>query len=130
MHSVHHSLVPDCYELGLVLSLGLHRICHRQVPVGTCSSSIKNWGWVVAQRRCLNSSTTPMQALSLDLAGATYHIVTSSMLCFLAQPGQFDLGESCVVLENGATRSLVAKAPQHSSLAVCKYVLELSGNTN
>ena len=43
-------------------------------------------------------------------------------VCIVASPmlhrGQSDGGESCIVLESGPTRSLVAKLPQCSSLVI------------
>ena len=45
--------------------------------------------------------------------------------CIAALPvlheGQPDGGERCIVLESGLTHSLIAKLPQHSSLAVCEF---------
>ena len=46
-----------------------------------------------------------------------YQIVASPVLC----RGQPDCGESCIVLESGPTRSLVANFPKCSSLVVCKF---------
>ena len=38
----------------------------KQVPMGACSSSTNILGWAVAQRRCLNDSTIPVKATTLD----------------------------------------------------------------
>ena len=50
--------------------------CTEQAPMGACSSSTKNWGWVVTRRRCLNSPTIPVQVCILDakLAARVYRI--------------------------------------------------------
>ena len=40
--------------------------CSRHVPMAICSSSTKNWGWVVAWSSCLNGSSIPMQAPTPD----------------------------------------------------------------
>ena len=90
--------------------------------MGTCSSSTKNRGWAVTRRRCLNGLTVPTQAPTPDakLAARVYGIdLHRGFACAsLSQP---DRGESCIVLENGPTRNLIAKLPQRSSLAVCEF---------
>ena len=83
--------------------------------------SIKNWGWVVAQRKCLDGSTIPLQAhprckvvtrgYQIDL------VITSPMLHW----GQSNSGENCILLESRSTRSIIAKLPQHSSSTVCEF---------
>ena len=49
----------------------------------------------------------------------------TELICIIASPvlhqGQLDGGESCIVLESGPTRSLVAKFTQRSSLAARKF---------
>ena len=43
------------------------------------------------------------------------------MLVFSGKRGKHGSRESCILLENGPTRSLIARASQRSSLAVCKF---------
>ena len=83
------------------------------MPVGARSSSTKNWGWPVAQRRCLNGSTILVQAPTLDakLAAKGY------LLC----QGQPNSEESSIVVESRSTCSPVAKHLQRSSLAVWEF---------
>ena len=47
-----------------------------QALMGARSSTTNNWGWAVAQRRCLNDSIIPVQAPTLDakLTARRYHI--------------------------------------------------------
>ena len=49
------------------------------------------------------------------------HVVASPVLPFLGKQGQHGSRESCILLENGPTRGLVAMALQHSSLAVREF---------
>ena len=48
-------------------------------------------------------------------------VVASSVLRFSGKRGQRGNVESCMLLENGLTRSLLARASQRSSLAVRKF---------
>ena len=82
--------------------------CPGQVPMGTRQSNTKNGGWVVAKRRCLNSLT--ILCKHPPWSDRSYHIVASRMLHPLAKWGQHGSVESCSVLENGPTCSLVSKA--------------------
>ena len=63
----------------------------------------------------MNGSTIPVQVPTRG----------TESICIVALPvlrrGQPDGGESCIVLESGPIRSLVAKLPQHLSLAVHEF---------
>ena len=63
-----------------------------------------------------------------DYLRASAHPGCEVGVCIVAWPvlrrGQSDGGESCIVLESGPTRSLVAKLPQRSSLVRANYVLQ------
>ena len=95
--------------------------CPGQAPLVAHSSSTKNWGWVVAWRGCLNGSTIPVQSLHPRWEVSSQGVPNwpASSLCHWGKP---DGGESCIMLERGSTHSLVPKLPQHSSLAVCKFL--------
>ena len=67
-----------------------------QAPVGARSSSPKNQGWALTQRRCFN---TPILANEASMA----------------------VEKVVLLLENGPTWSLVTMASQLSLLAVCKF---------
>ena len=90
--------------------------------MGARSSSTKNWGWVVTQKRCLNGPTISTQAPTQDtkLAAREYRINLLVALPMLSQ-GQPDSEKCCIVLESGQTCSLVAKLPQGSLLAICEF---------
>ena len=78
-------------------------------PMGAHSSNTNNWEWVVAQRRCLNDSTSGISVqLSILNPPEVTCIVPSPMFHF--QP-------------NMATCTLVAKPLQCSLLAIMKFVL-------
>ena len=52
--------------------------CPGQVYMGTRSSSTRNWGWVVARRRCLNGQLSPVSC-----QGVPNQAVLSLSLCFI-----------------------------------------------
>ena len=54
--------------------------CPGQVPMGTRSSSAKNWGWTVTRRRSLNGSTIPTQGPTADAKlAARGHLINMFM---------------------------------------------------
>ena len=87
-----------------------------QVPMGAHSSSLKNWGWALTRRRCLNSPTMPVQAPTPDLD--RHYWIDSHCR---GKRGQCSSRESCSLLENGPTWSFVAIALQRLLLAICKF---------
>ena len=95
--------------------------CPEQVPMDTCSSSAKNWGWVVTRRRCLNGSTIPVQGptprMGSKLPGCMYRIVAS---CFVEASPTVEKAVSCYKADR-----LVASLPSFRSvqlsLAVRKF---------
>ena len=93
--------------------------------MGACSSSAKNWGWAVTQRMSLNGSTISAQRPTTDakLAARGYRI--DSVLRW-GQPGS---GESCIVLQSGPTRSLIAKFSQRSVITCSTRISCSRGKT-
>ena len=89
--------------------------CPEQAPMGTRSSSVKIWGWAVTRRTCLNGSIILMKGPTPDakLAAMGLNGLASSVRQLFVEAGT-DSVESCIVLQSGATCSLVAKFPQHS----------------
>ena len=69
--------------------------CPEQAPIGARSSSTKNWGWAVTQRRCLNGSTILAQAPTLDAKlallsmGVPNEPASSLRLCFVEASRQW-----------------------------------------
>ena len=54
--------------------------CPGQVPLGTRSSSTKNWGWAVTRRRSLNGLTIPTQGPTADAKlAARGHLINMFM---------------------------------------------------
>ena len=76
-------------------------------------------GYMEEVLECLNGSTISTQAPIPDakLVARVYQIDLHCRLPVLRQ-GQPDGRESCIVLESGPTRSLVAKLPTRLSLVV------------
>ena len=80
--------------------------------MGTHSSSTKNQGWAVAQRRCLNGSTIPAQGPTLDAklaASGQGTELTCIIVLSMLRRSQPD--HSYIVQHGRLTRSLVAKFP-------------------
>ena len=94
--------------------------------MGTNSSRTKNWGWAVTwRRRGLNSPTFLVQAPTLDpkLADRHYWIYLCRSFARALFYTQMKPGsrESCILLENGSTQSLVVRASQRSLPTVRKF---------
>ena len=78
-----------------------------QAPMGTRSSSAKNWGWVVTRRKSLVSC----QGYQID----------SLRLCFVEASSTVEKAVSC--LQSRPTCSPIAKFPQHSVIACSTQIL-------
>ena len=92
--------------------------CPEQAPMGARSSSVKIWGWAVYTEKVLEWFNYPHarahSGCKVSNHGTEWaYIVGSSVIRW----GQPDSGESCIMLQSGPTRSLVAKFPQHSVVA-------------
>ena len=89
-------------------------------------ASAKNWGgrlhgggaWIVQLSLC---KCPPWSEASWQALLNWPLVVASPVLGFLAKWGQHGNRESCILLENGPTQSLVARASQFSPLAACKF---------
>ena len=89
------------------------------------SSKTENWGWAVTQRRCLNSPTFFVQAPTSDTELAYRHywiyLCHSFTRAFVYSQMKPSSGESCILLENGSTQTLVVRASQCLFPAVCEF---------
>ena len=86
----------------------------------------ENWGWPLTRRRCLNGLSIPVQVPTPDpkLTDRRYRIDwrrSLPLLPFSGKRGQCSSRESCILLENEPTWSLVAMGLQCSSLAVHEF---------
>ena len=88
--------------------------CPEQVPMGACSSSTKNWGWVVYTEKVLEWFNYPRARAH---PGCELICQGVPNCHFMLRRGQPNSGESCIVLQSWPTRSLVAKFPHHSVIA-------------
>ena len=89
------------------------------LPMGTRSSSPENWGWAVTQRRCLTilvQAPTPTRCYWIDL-----HCSFTRASSFFSQTRPAHQYRKQYLARNAPTWSLVAKASQHSSLAVREF---------
>ena len=89
-------------------------------------SRLKNWGWALTWRRCLNSPTMPVQVPTPDpkLTDRHYWIDSRPSFArasFLGKWGQHASRESCILVENKPTLSFVAIALQRSLLALREF---------
>ena len=89
--------------------------CPWQTLMGAHRSNIKNQGWAVAQRRCLNGASTHPRPEVTRIIG--------SLMLHVQWKDQSSSGECCIVLENWLTGSLIAKSRQRLSLAVCEILV-------
>ena len=103
--------------------------CPEQASMGARSSSAKIWGWAVCTE-VLKWFNYP-HARAHPGCEVSYHgtewacIVGLSMI----RRGQPNSGESCIMLQIGPTRSLVAKFLQHSVVACSMQISCCRGRT-
>ena len=97
--------------------------CPRQVPMSTCSSSSKIWGWAVTQKKVLKwfnyPHTRTHPGCEFSCHGAESTCSVSLSVLHQCQP---DSGEGCIMLQSGPTRSLVGKLPQCSVVACSMWI--------
>ena len=85
--------------------------------MGTRSSSAKKMG----MEGCTEEVLEQFNYCAHPGFDRGYCIVTLPVFCFLAKWGQRSNRESCIVLENKQTCSLIPKTPQRSLVAVREY---------
>ena len=98
--------------------------CPGQMAMDACSSSAKIWGWAVTRRMCLNGSTIPTQGPTPDakLAAMGPNQLASSFRWWSVKASP-TMGESCIVLQSGPARSLIATFPQCSVITCSTRIL-------
>ena len=100
--------------------------CPGQVPMGAHSSSAKNWGWAVTQRKCLNGSTTctpvkgPTPDAKLPARGYQCRLALSLRPCFLEASPTVEKAVSCYKADQ-LVASLQSFVSTQSLLAVRKF---------
>ena len=93
---------------------------HQNSRVGSCTEEVLEW--------FNNPHASAHHGCKVSCQGTE---LTSIIASPVLRWGQSDSGESCVVLENGLTLSLIAKLPQHSSFAVhANFVLQATNAAN
>ena len=98
---------------------GYSQLKHQKLKVG---------GYTKEVLECVCATTHPGRKVGCQGPGGT------ELTCIVASPalhqGQPSSGKRCIMLESGLTRSLAAKLLQHLSLAVCKFRVAITKNTN
>ena len=96
---------------------------------------LKNRGWALTQRRCLNSPTVPMQVPTPDpklivMTGTTEltRIVASAVLPFLGKRGQHGSRESCILLQNRPPEVSLSSLHSIRCLQYANFVLQVKNH--